>query len=45
MGNIQSFRGLIGTVLHGNAQPNDSLVYNIAFDDTPPLNEIMTITK
>lgn len=43
--NVQSFRKLTGTVLQGDALLNGSLIYNITFDNTVPLNEIIPITK
>lgn len=45
MHNIQPFRKLIGTVLQGDALLNGTLLYNISFDNTVPLDKIVPITS
>lgn len=43
--NIQSFRKITGTVLQGDALLSGSLLYNISFDNTVSLEDVIHITK
>ena len=43
--NIQSFRKITGTVLQGDSLLSGSLLYNISFDNTVSLDDVIHITK
>ncbi len=42
---IHSFRKITGTVLQGDTLLSGSLLYNITFDNTVPLDDVVHITK
>lgn len=43
--NVQSFRKITGAVLQGDALLGGSLLYNIAFDNSVSLDDVVLITR